>query len=293
MEDILLLMLLCSCFCFYVQASDSKDISPGEPFDIVLHEHAFEALLTQQQRYKTGTLYAVKLPANLSGMHVFYIRFRTKTLWRKGANFSSFQIPPRTLPMPFVKRIVILYQDLGNLSSQFYNNTVPGYSLVSSVVGFRVYDASNPTTTKARQIDFNTSDAPISVHFPGLKFPRGSMCASFGTGSNGPFTLGDMSDGHVCYTRNCGRFYVVAPKRKKGGVWVLWGVGVGFMTTFFISLVSIMLVKIMKVKRAEEMEMQMEEGSIDLETVWIGYSKMPCATVTRTHPNLESPRITT
>ncbi|KAI3812771.1 hypothetical protein L1987_17483 [Smallanthus sonchifolius] len=288
MEDIILLMLLCSSFCSFVQSYDTKDSDAGEPLDVILHEHAFKALLSQQ-RYKTGTVYEVKLPANLSGMDVSYIRFRSKTLWRKGANFSSFQIPSRTLPMPFVKRIVIMYQDLGNLSSQFYNNTIPGYLLVSSVVGFRVYDASNPTTTNARKIDFNTSDAPISVHFPDLKFPRGAKCASFG-GSNGEFSLSDMSPGHVCYTRNYGRFSVVVPKRKKGGARVWWGVGAGFMT---ISFVGIMFVKIMNVKRLDEREMQMEEGSIDLETVWIGYSKMPCATITRTHPNLESPGLTT
>ncbi|XP_076911955.1 uncharacterized protein LOC143570098 [Bidens hawaiensis] len=291
MKDIILLMLLCSSFCSFVQSSDSKDTGAGEPLDVILHEHAFKALLSQQQRYKTGTLYAVKLPANLSGMDVSYIRFRSKTLWRKGANFSSFQIPSRTLPMPFAKRVVIMYQDLGNLSSQFYNN-VPGYALVSSVVGFRVYDASNPTTTNARKIDFNTTDAPISVHFPDLKFPKGAKCASFGD-SNGKFSLSDMGVGQVCYTRNYGRFSVVIPKKKKGVVRVWWGVGAGFLSLVFVSFVGIVLVKIAKVKRSDEMDMQMEEGSIDLETVWIGYSKMPCATDTRTCPNLESPGVTT
>ncbi|KAM0059842.1 hypothetical protein Hdeb2414_s0005g00185811 [Helianthus debilis subsp. tardiflorus] len=293
MEDmIILLMLLCSFFCSFVQCSDNKDSGPSEPLDVILHEHAFKALLSQQQRYKTGTLYEVKLPANLSGMDVSYIRFRSKTLWRKGANFSNIQIPSRTLPIPFAKRVVIMYQDLGNLSSQFYNNTVPGYSLASSVVGFRVYDASNPTTTYARKIDFNTSDAPISVHFPDLTFPRGAKCAAFG-GSNGEFSLSDLSVGQVCYTRNYGRFSVVIPKKKKGGVWVRWGVGAGFTTMLFVSFVGIVLVKIVKVKRLDDMEMQMEEGSVDLETVWIGYNKMPCATVTRTNPNLESPSLST
>ncbi|XP_076925402.1 uncharacterized protein LOC143588223 [Bidens hawaiensis] len=288
MKDIILLMLLCSSFCSFVQSTDSyKENGVGEPLDVILHEHAFKALLSQQQRYKTGTLYAVKLPANLSGMNVSYIRFRSKTLWRKGENFSSFQIPSRTLPMPFVKRVIIMYQDLGNLSSQFYIN-VPGYALVSSVVGFRVYDASNPTNKNARKIDINTTNVPISVHFPDLKFPKGAKCASFGD-SNDKFSLSDMSVGQVCYTRNYGRFSVVVPKKKKGVMRVWWGVGAGFMMTVFVSFVGIVLVKIAKVKRSDEMEMQMEEGSIDLETVWIGYSKMPCATGTRTCPNLESP----
>ncbi|KAK1438486.1 hypothetical protein QVD17_04295 [Tagetes erecta] len=295
MEDhIILLILLCSSFCSFVQSFDSNNNVTSEPLDAILHEHAFKALLSQQPRYKTGTLYELNLPANLSGINVSYIRFRSKTLWRKGANFSSFQIPSRTIPVPFVKRIVVLYQDLGNLSSQFYNNAIPGYALLSSVIGFRVYDASNLTTTNARQIDLNTSDAlaPILVQFPGLKFAKGAKCASFG-GSNGEFGLSDMSVGHVCYAKNYGQFYVVIPKRKiKGEVWVWWGVGVGLMIMFFVSFV-IVVVKMVKMKILDEREMQLEEGSVDLETVWIGYSKMPSATVTRTNPNLESPSLKT
>ncbi|KAK9053010.1 hypothetical protein SSX86_029640 [Deinandra increscens subsp. villosa] len=258
MEDILLLIL------------------SGEPLDVILHEHAFKALLSQEPRYKTGASYAVKLPANLSGMDVSYIRFRSKTLWKKGANFSSFQIPSRTLPMPFVKRLAVMYEDLGNLSSRFYNNIIPGYFLVSSVVGFGVYDASNLTTTIGRKIDLNTSGAPISVHFPDMKLPRGAKCATFG-GLNGEFSLSDMSVGHVCYTRNYGRFSVVIPKRKrkKGGMRDWWGVGGGFMTTLFVSLVGVMVVKMMRVKRVDEMELQMEG---EIETVWVGDTDAMCNT---------------
>nr|GEZ04491.1 hypothetical protein [Tanacetum cinerariifolium] len=66
------------------------------------------------------------------------------------------------------------------------------------------------------------------------------------------------------------------------------GVAAGFMTVIFVSFVGVMLMKIMKAKTSDEMEMKLEEGSEDLDTVWIGYSKMPCATVTRTDPNLEN-----
>ena len=36
------------------------------------------------------------------------------------------------------------------------------------------------------------------------------------------------------------------------------------------------------------MEMKLEEGSEDLDTVWIGYCKMLYATIKRTYPNLEN-----
>ncbi|GKE65912.1 hypothetical protein Tco_1520073 [Tanacetum coccineum] len=289
MEGIILLILVCLSCCSFAQTSDNKDSAVvGESLDVFLHKHALKALLSHPQPHGTGTLFEVKLPDNLSGMNISYVRLRSQTLWRKGANFSNFQVPPRTLPMPYVKRFVIFYQDLGNLSSQFYKHAVPGYSLVSSVIGFRVYDASNPAMRKIRKLDFNIStDAPISVHFPGLKIPIGAKCASF-CGAHGEVSLADMSDENICYTRSYGRFWVVIPKQKKRRVWVAWGVAAGFMTVIFVSFVGVMLMKIMKAKTSDEMEMKLEEGSEDLDTVWIGYSKMPCATVTRTDPYLEN-----
>lgn len=290
---IILLILLYSSFGSFAQSYDSKNNGDSEPLDFILHQHALKALASHKQRHGTGTLYEVKLPANLSGMNVSYVRLRSKTLWRNGTNFSSFQIPSRTLPVPYVKRIIIMYQDLGNLSSQFYNQSFPGYLLMSSIVGFRVYDASNPITTNITKLDFNTSDdAPISVRFPDMKFPRGAKCASFG-GSNGEVSLSDMSVGNVCYTRSYGCFSVVIPKKRKGGVLVRWGVGVGvgFGTVLLVSFVGITLSKMMKVKRLDEPEMESEDDqSVDLETVWIGFNKMPCATLTRTHPDLENSR---
>ncbi|GJU12887.1 hypothetical protein Tco_1135283 [Tanacetum coccineum] len=262
MEGIILLILVCLSFCSFTQTSDNKDSAiVGEPLDVFLHKHALKDMLSHPQPHGIGTLFEVKLPDNLSGMNISYVRLRSKTLWRKGANFSNFQVPPRTLPMPYVKRYVIFYQDLGKLSSQFYKHAVPGYSIVSSVVGFRVYDASNPTMRKIRKHDFNIStNAPISVRFQGLKFPRGAKCASFGV-TDCEVSLADMSDENMCCTRS----YVI-----------------------FLSFVGVMLMKIMKAKALDEMEMKLEEGSEDLDTVWIGYSKMPCATVTRTDPNLEN-----
>ncbi|GJU22171.1 hypothetical protein Tco_1155513 [Tanacetum coccineum] len=259
MEGIILLILVCLSCCSFAQTSDNKDSAVvGEPLDVFLHKHALKALLSHPQPHGTGTLFEVKLPDNLSGMNISYVRLRSKTLWRKGANFSNFQ------------------------------HAVPGYSIVSSVVGFRVYDASNPTMRKIRKHDFNIStNAPISVHFPGLKIPIGAKCASF-CGAHGEVSLADMSDENICYTRSYGRFWVVIPKQKKRRVWVAWGVAAGFMTVIFVSFVGVMLMKIMKAKTSDEMEMKLEEGSEDLDTVWIGYSKMPCATVTRTDPYLEN-----
>ncbi|PHT96925.1 Folate-biopterin transporter 1, chloroplastic [Capsicum chinense] len=54
-------------------------------------------------------------------MKLSLVRLRSRTLWENGANFSGFSIPPRTISVPYVKRINILYNDLGNLSSHYFN----------------------------------------------------------------------------------------------------------------------------------------------------------------------------
>ncbi|KAJ6955463.1 hypothetical protein NC652_006779 [Populus alba x Populus x berolinensis] len=108
-----------------------------ESLDALIHKHAMNA----QAKKRTGTSLKVSLPANLSGIEVSVVRLRSGNFWERGVNFSSFYIPPRVLPFPFVKRLSIVYQNLGNWSTRYYS--VPDYSLVAPVVGFVAYDASN------------------------------------------------------------------------------------------------------------------------------------------------------
>lgn len=279
-------LLVFLVFCVFVDAASGSNATSSESLDVVLHKHAFGALV--HHRPLTGALYVTPLPTNLAGIQVAVLQLRSKTLWRKGANFSNFQIPPRTLSVPYVRRVLLVYQDLGNQSSHYYN--VTGYSLVSSVVGFMVYDASNFTINNTTKLDLSTTGTRISVQFPNLTFgstnPKTS-CAIFG--ADGIVSITKRSLDNFCYTRNAGHFSIVAPlqrNEKKRKIWMI-GTMLGFVTLICSSFLGVVCVKMFKTKKTHEMEKAAYEGVI-LDTILIHNSKMPCAMVTRTHPNLEN-----
>ncbi|WOH12240.1 hypothetical protein DCAR_0831742 [Daucus carota subsp. sativus] len=280
-------LLVFLVFCASVDAASSSNATLSESLDVVLHKHAFGALV--HHRPLTGALYVAPLPTDLAGIQVAVLRLRSKTLWRKGANFSNFQIPPRTLSVPYVRRLLLVYQDLGNQSSHYYNIT--GYSLVSSVVGFMVYDASNFTINNTTKLNLSTTGTHISIQFPNLTFESGTnpktSCAIFG--ADGKVSITARSLNNLCYTRNAGHFSIVTPMERKENrrkKWVI-GTGIGLILLISGSFLGVVFVKMFKLKKTHEMERAASEGVI-LDTIWIHNSKMPCAIVTRTHPILEN-----
>ncbi|XP_019244313.1 PREDICTED: uncharacterized protein LOC109224184 [Nicotiana attenuata] len=113
-------------------------------------------------------------------MKLSLVRLRSRTLWKKGANFSGFSIPPKTIPVPYVKRIHIVYNDLGNLSSHYFN--ISGYNLLTSVIGFMVYDAPShiSSITNLTKIDLKPMEQPISIEFKNLtEMKERTKCVMF------------------------------------------------------------------------------------------------------------------
>ncbi|KAL4385787.1 hypothetical protein GQ457_15G019530 [Hibiscus cannabinus] len=53
-------------------------------------------------------------------MNVSTIRLGSRSLWEKGTNSSFIEIPPRVITMPHVKRLALVYHDLGKWSSKYY-----------------------------------------------------------------------------------------------------------------------------------------------------------------------------
>lgn len=222
-------------------------------------------------------------------MEVSVVRLRAKTLWRKGANFSFFSITPRTVPIPRVKRLVIVYQDMGNWSSQFY--AVPGYTLATHVVGFTVYDASNISAEATRRIELDPVAGPISIHFQysthGGDGMSGQRCVSFH--GNGTISFSEVRLPNQCYARSQGRFSIVVPverNRERVVSWVV-GLGIGFVGMVLVCYVGVVLYQLSTTKKVRVMERETDEGEL-FRTVWVGGSKMPSATVTRTQPVLEN-----
>ncbi|KAL2342702.1 hypothetical protein Fmac_003987 [Flemingia macrophylla] len=285
--DFIWVLLLSLCCCSLVRSSDNTAAS--ESLNSLVQDFAFRSLV--KHRPPTGALYDALLPRNLSGMGVSVVRLRSRRLWNKGANFSYFRIPPRTMSIPHVRRLAIVCQNLGNWSSHYYY--LPGYSLISSVVGFMVFDASNVTDTSVRNLTLNTMGQPISIQFPNITFTgRGRInsrvrCVVFNV--NGTFQLTEMGSPGVCYSRDQGHFSVVIPLEKNRGPWYLWAIGsvVGFFGLIIVGYAGFSSVRLLKSKRIQAMEKQANEDQV-LESRWVGNSKMPSATVTRTQPVLES-----
>ncbi|KAK4796342.1 hypothetical protein SAY86_028668 [Trapa natans] len=273
-------------FTFSAICSRSADNS----LDSSLQESAFK-ILTQHQHPHTGSLYRAWLPAEYAGMEVSVVRLRTKTLWRKGTNFSSFSIPPRTVPIPHVKRLVIVYQDMGNWSSLFFS--VPGYTLVTHVVGFTVYDASNVSAETVTRIELDPAGAPISIQFQYLstshlsKEMPGQRCVSFL--GNGSISFSEVRLPNVCYVESQGRFSIAVPVERRHVLAAYWAVGIGiwFMGMVVVFYVGAVQYRRSRTEKVRAMERDAEEGEL-FGTVWVGGSKMPSAAVTRTQPVLES-----
>lgn len=284
--DFIWVLVFTLCCCSLVHGLDN---TASESLNSLVQDFAFRSMV--KHRPQTGALYDAFLPRNLSGMDVSVVRLRSRRLWNKGANFSYFKIPPRTVSIPHVRRLAIVYQNLGNWSTHYYN--LPGYSLVSSVVGFMVFDASNVTDTSVRNLTLNTMGQPISIQFPNVTFMGGNgissraRCVAFN--GHGTFHLTEMSSPGVCCTREQGHFSVVLPLEKKRRRWYLWVIGCvfGFFGLITVGYAGFSSMRVLKTKRVRAMEKQANEDLV-LESRWVGNSKMPSAAVTRTQPVLEN-----
>ncbi|XP_051151574.1 uncharacterized protein LOC127265682 [Andrographis paniculata] len=256
-----------------------------ESLDAILHDRAFRVMI--HRRPHTGALYNATLPPNLAGLKVSVVGLRSATLWRKGANFSNVAIPARTLPVPHVKRLLIVYHNLSNWSSSYYS--LPGYSLATSVVGFSVYDATHLRSRNLSKIELNTMGNNISIRFPdsGLSSNWKTKCAYFGV--TGEVQISDMRLPDVCHSRSQGHFSIVVPVKKK--TQKIWPLLAGCMGLVLVALAGagagVAAVKLFMGKRTQEMEKEADAGEC-LQTYWIASTKMPLAEVTRTQPVLES-----
>lgn len=266
-----------------------------ETLESVLQDHALKILT--HRRPHTGALYDAHLPPSLSGIKVSVVGLRSRTLWRKGANFSDFTIPPKTMPVPYSKRVLIVYHNLGNWSSFYY--TLSGYTRVSPVIGFLVYDASfssrkKPSElSKLSKLELDTKGKPIMIQFENWTFSReggnrDKRCAAFD--ERGNVGISEMSMASECQTRIQGHFSIVVPVKKEKQTWPFGIVGFlgGFVVLILVGFVGNLAVRSLVGKRSEEMMEKEADNGEFLQTYWIHSSKMPRAEVTRTQPVLES-----
>ncbi|XP_048619031.1 uncharacterized protein LOC125590091 [Brassica napus] len=256
------------------------------------------ALKTLTNQHHTGSLYRAVLPKNLSGIEVSIVRLTGKSIWNAGARFSNVLIPARSVSVPPARRVAIVYQNLGNWSNHWY--TVPGYRLITYVLGFRVLDVSDQDNVKEISLKMKN---PVKILFRDLsdeKMLSRVSCVSFKAQNEDKEAarISRMILPGVCYGSSHGDYSVIEhlekDKKKKVALWRTWwwlcmvGLVLGFGVLWLLGFVCTMGLRILRTKKIQVMmEREANDGEV-FESRWVGGSKMPSATVTRTLPESES-----
>ncbi|KAI4338701.1 hypothetical protein MLD38_023726 [Melastoma candidum] len=295
---LLLLNMLLAALVSRSYAGTSSGFVPGNSLDALAEDSAYKTLV--QLHPHTGALNQAFLPANFSGMKVSAVRLRSRTLWRTGTNVSSFSIPARTVTVPHVKRLLIVYHDLGNWSNWYYASRVHGYSLATSIVGFAVYDASNSNSSSTVPVDLDTRGNLIFVRFPStgtsgiIRSTHGGKCLLLRRDKT--TSLSDVIHPNTCQSGDQGKFAIIVPTEvptETRGVrrhrhWVISAaaglVGLSLIMSAFLGW---LLIRIYKLGKAGAPKRGTEDEEM-FASIWVADSKMPFAIVTRTQPVLEN-----
>ncbi|KAI3693438.1 hypothetical protein L6452_33273 [Arctium lappa] len=290
------------CWLCSLRGIQSMDNSTLRSLDDIFQEYAENSL---PRRPKTGVLYNASLPSNFTGIKVSIVRLRRGSFWAKGANYSSFRMPPRIFTEPYFTRLDIVYSDLGDESSHYYS--VPNYTLVAPVVGFNIYGSRNSTgqignlTTPVTKLNLTLLGGPILVQFPKISLPHNGKpkCVRFYL--NGTVEMTNMTIQAMCAVQDQGHFSIVirtpppiqhVPKENKKRVnklWIWWaiGFGVGVIGLLLFGFIILMIIRIFRKRKIGKMEKESQRNE-DLGTTNVGHSRMPTASVLRTQPAIEN-----
>lgn len=180
--------------------------SQSSLLDNVLQKYAYKALVHP----KTGIIYDAQVPSNMSGIKVTAVRLRSGSLRSRGILYNEFDVPPGIVAKPYVHRLVLVYHNLGNWSSNYCSNLGFGFKLVAPILGLLAYDYSNFSSGNIEEIDIFATKKPISITFTSAVFPRAltPMCIWFHL--NGTASVSNVSSyPNVCTTYNQGHFSLV------------------------------------------------------------------------------------
>ncbi|KAE9595766.1 hypothetical protein Lal_00030485 [Lupinus albus] len=282
-------IIVCLFLSSLVEASDTYD---HDSLDTFLCKHANRAI----GKPRTGAFYNISLPGNFTGIDISVVRLRTVSFWLRGVNYSFFNIPKRVVPQPNRKRMAILYENLGNWSSHYYN--VPNYTMLAPVFGIIPYTSSETTLIDCEKMNLIIQGKPIRIQFPHIR-PHAKnvtpICVKFG--ADGSVKFRNMIKPYVCEAKSEGHYTIVVPTTKshtqnlskgfKFNIWWVLGFVICFVGLFVLVLVLIIVVKVVKRRKIRKMEKNSEKGEA-FDTFWIGETKVPFASIRRTQPVLEN-----
>ncbi|XP_071699669.1 uncharacterized protein [Rutidosis leptorrhynchoides] len=274
------------CLCT-LNLFNAIDIYHNDSLDDFLQDHAKKSIPKDP---KAGKLYDVSLPSNFTGMEVSVVQLQSSSVWAQGANLSYFRVPPRIYPNPNVTWLDLVFSNLGNWSSYYYN--MPNYTFVTPILGISAYGVRHAKgqngqfTSTTTKLDLPLIRHPIMVRFPSVWLPRGK-CVKFY--SNGRTTITNMSLSHTCEVWGQGYFAIVARVPSTHHVWKLWviGFGVGCVGFLLCGFVLFKIIRFVEKRKIQKMETESEKSEV-LDTKYVGHSKMPCAFGIRTQPVLET-----
>lgn len=298
--------------------SPSSPTSPAQALDVLLQDYAYRAFV----RPRTGIRYNGVVPSNLTGIKISAMRLRSGSLFTRGVSMYEFKIPVGVIVLPYVERLVLVYQNLDSLWTDYY--PLPGYTYLAPVLGLLAYDASNLSAKNLPELDIRASGEPITIEFSDVDMvPRGTIPKCVWFDLHGLVNFSNVVSGNTCLTYHQGHFSIVvesiaptpspavtpAPpgggpneglpggagqvpsgggKKNNSRVWIIVGSVVGGL--ILLVLLGLLVPWVQKYKRGKKMQ-QMEraaEVGEALQMTSVGSTKAPAATVTRTQPTLET-----
>lgn len=284
-------------------SSQGQGIKSARLLDLVLRDYTFRSY--NKNNFRTAKLYAIHLPANLTGIRVDSVRYRCGSLTRYGAKIKEFKLPIGVSIQHCVERVLILRQNLGsNWSSIYYDNyELSGYQLISPVLGLLAYNAGDDmvTSTTPFELIIQSDKIPITIDFSNTtklvndtsKSGIIPLCASFER--DGKVTLTKQVSQNVCTAKKQGHFGLVIEsplmplKNKRASNWKLAiGSAIGAaLGAFLLGLLLIAIfVKVKKKARMEELVRRAYEEEA-LQVSMVGHVRAPTAAGTRTVPTIE------
>ncbi|KAK4775902.1 hypothetical protein SAY87_023863 [Trapa incisa] len=295
-------------------------IGPARALDSLIQDYAYRAFILP----RTGIPYDGTVPSNLTEIQISAMRLRTGSLRSRGVQrYKEFEIPRGVMEDSNVERLVLVYQDLGNLSTKYY--VLPGYTYIAPVLGLLAYDAANLSATNLPELNIKATGSPILIHFRDVKSaPAGSSPRCVWIDLNGWVNFSNPVSGNTCSTVGQGHFSIVmdsiapspAPDSPSPGpasagegeggtaaiprpvimekseankkAWIIVGSVVGGLALFMVfAFLMLWTQKLKQRQKMQQMERSAEVGEA-LHMASIGIGKAPVAMVTRTRPVLET-----
>ncbi|XP_008788048.2 uncharacterized protein LOC103705920 [Phoenix dactylifera] len=299
---ILVLVGVLSAYQYKAQSTGGSIIS-SRSLDALLQDYAFRAFV----RPRTGIQYDGQVPSNITGIKIAALRLRSGSLYNRGVSFKEFHIPKGVIVQPYVERLVLVYQNLGNWSSTYYN--LPGFTYLTPVLGLLAYDAVNLSANNLPELGVIVSKSPISINFTNVSMAPSARCVYFNL--DGIPEFGDLVSSSACLTYRQGHFSIVvntsgvapspAPsevpspspspvraKRNASKVWKIVGAVVGgFAALVLLALLVAWMCRYRQKRKVAEMERHADVGEA-LQMARVGTTQAPLASGTRTQPVLEN-----